>query len=105
MARHSTSAMRGVLIRMGRGEPWPDKGIILDLLKVSVDAVDCLEDQKQYLEDSLTAATSGDLPEKFDLNQLLLAQRAKAYLKWLAETKDPRDKLRPEGSNDGMVAA
>lgn len=49
----------------------------------------------QYLEDTLTAATTGALPEKFDLNQLLLSQRTEAYIRWLETTKDPRDTLRP----------
>lgn len=103
MARRNTNAMREVIMRMKRGESL-DTGMVIELLSAITDAVEVLEDEKEYLEASLVAATRGELPEKFDLNQLLLAQRAKAYLKWLAETKDPRDKLRPAGSNDAMVA-
>lgn len=45
------------------------------------------------LDISLTAAVSGELPERYSLNQYLLARRAKAYIRWLETTKDPRDKL------------
>lgn len=77
-----------------------DRANILAVLVAADTAVEALKTQVTYLEDSLTAATCGELPERFDLNQMLLAQRAKSYIKWLNTTKDPNDKLRPEGSND-----
>lgn len=39
----------------------------------------------QYLEDSLTAAVTGELPKRYDLNQLLLASRANKYFSMLEE--------------------
>lgn len=75
-------------------EVW-DRAHVLNVLMRADEAVQDLKTRNQYVEDSLVAATTGELPERFDLNQLLLAQRAKAYIKWLLETKDPRDKLVP----------
>jgi hypothetical protein len=80
-----------------------DRVHLMAVLVAADTAVAELEKRCTYLEDSLAAATCGELPERFDLNQLLLAQRAKAYLKWMAETRHPADILRPAGSNDEMV--
>ncbi len=39
----------------------------------------------KYLEDSLTAAVTGELPDTFDTNQFILAAQAKDYAKLCAE--------------------
>lgn len=102
MPRRNTDKMRNVIARLQNHESL-EPSMVVELLRVSTDAIDILENEKEYLENSLTAAVQGTLPERFDLNQLLLAQRAKSYLDWLAKTVDPRDKLRPAGSNETVV--
>jgi DNA primase len=77
--------------------------MVRNLLVACRDALRELGNHCKELDISLTAAVTGELPERYTLNQLLLARRAKAYINWLNTTKDVRDKSRPEGSNDAMI--
>jgi hypothetical protein len=85
-------ALRGLAIGLRRRGTRGDDHIAATI-DASANLLEALADRMKYLEDSLVAATTGELPERFDLNQLLLAKRTKSYIKWLEETVDPRDKL------------
>ncbi len=65
-------------------------------------AMEKLGEGVKYLDASLTASVTGELPARFDLNQMLLAKRALSYNAYIAGT-DPRDKTRQPGHNDAMV--
>jgi hypothetical protein len=88
----SLHAINRVIADLDSGKTL-DMTIVRNMLAACHDALLQLGNHCNYLDDSLTAAVTGELPERFDLNQMLLAQRTKAYIKWLEETKDPRDKL------------
>jgi hypothetical protein len=51
-----------------------------------------LVEERTYLQNCLSAITTGDMPAKADLNQTLLAMRGRTYLKWLEQSKDAGDK-------------
>ena len=94
--------LRGAIRAMDRAPIAQDNAKAL--LIACADTIDALHNEKVYLEATLLAATTGELPERFDLNQLLYAQRARSYIAWLGKTKDPNDKLRPEGTNEAMIS-
>ena len=73
----------------------PDRECLGRVIMEAANEIERLENRVEYLDNSLTAAVSGILPKRFDLNQFLLAQRARGYIRWLETTVDPRDKLVP----------
>jgi hypothetical protein len=84
--------LRGMVARMTQGQMIPFAEVA-PVMSSTADTIDALEQRIQYLEESLTAAVTGELPKKHTLNQFLLAQRAKNYLTYLSTTTDSRDKL------------